>query len=1010
MKLSKLIALVSFAAFTQMSMAAMSFAPYEAIVASSGDIVLGEWNSSIEKGRAFADENNIPMLVFGGSPTCGHCHSMQTACNTEEFKAWAAEKRLVMVYGTSNDIKAFCRDADSSLTALPLMSIYWKKADGSVVWKSFTGMLGSMPSTTGDTLAAQLINSCELYIGGWPQLAGLESLAFTSSYEGARLEAEAGVTKFVDVPLERDAYMQGYSSTNRLTAVYGGQTILNQTVVWDANALEMSVRVAIPSGAGAGDEIGVTLYSSTGEERGSVKIFVVEAQENSPKNPLFIGERTAQTLGYGEWTMDLDVALAKYAAEAASKLLVLVGGSLWCPDCVMTDVHLLDTDGFKEWAVSNKVILVNIDIPNNPNEPEGTPCLLTRTVSEASANYRSGRGTIANEGEWQEAHQCGAGYLSRHMVTDAAAAAAYERNRRLASTNWTVGGWNNPERANQNRPGVPVFYTLTRQGTVAGCFDTFASTAPRSYDAAYLARLEELLALADGTSLLDSSWQTTTLSYDGTSAKGFSGALSAVDLTDAIALGTLDMIAAKQTITVRGTDSSVAITVNIVSVSEGEATTVATATDTLSSGVTLSCTMTPAEQYYVKVTASAAGTLSPDAAAANTSVAYTMTGTREEIENPFHNEWITSARKATLPLYAADGVSLAGFLELQLRKNGKVSAKISNAKKRLATLSGKWSDEISADGTATAKLEKKGYVVSLRITSEGVVTAVVSGAAALTSGKCALAEDYGDFVGSYAVALPLLDAAGVYCGDAYMTLSMASSATARKNGVMKYRVFLPDGKKLSGTTGVTGYDADFGVAPIAKASGVNSFAAAILVRRSAGTAPTRRAVIAVDGVKAVWNGSGFSRECGVYGSFIRSSDSLVTHSGVTQVAVAFDKSSIATSERFGALVSALYDGGAMSITAGSIAPAETVKNFRFKLNRATGVFQGRTALSFTGKERVNAKFTGVILPDWYSDCQCEEDGDTVVSKVFLPFGVGQCIFADKIGGKSVKRSFPMALE
>ena len=48
----------------------------------------------------------------------------------------------------------------------------------------------------------------------------------------------------------------------------------------------------------------------------------------------------------GEWTMDLDVALAKYRANADSKLLVLVSGSLWCPDCVMTDAHLLDRAEF----------------------------------------------------------------------------------------------------------------------------------------------------------------------------------------------------------------------------------------------------------------------------------------------------------------------------------------------------------------------------------------------------------------------------------------------------------------------------------------------------------------------------------------------------------------------------------------------------------------------------------------------------------------------------------------
>lgn len=982
---------------------------YDPIEPSTGPIVPGEWNENLDAGKAYAEANNVPMLAIYGTHDCANCRLLQTACNTDIFKEWAAKKQMVMVFNTTRAAQNFCRPSNSSIK--PFVCIYWPKTADLTVKEAFTGTMAAMPSQEGDTLEERLINSCDLYVGGYPQLVGFEYLEYTCNDEGARLEAEAGFTTYVDLPLYRESFMRGYPSTNRLTAVFRGQTIMDETIVWDVNALSMSARVAIPEGAEPGDEIAVSFFAQNGEDRGSVKIFVVEPQENSSKNPLFVGERTAETLGYGEWTMDLDVAKAKYAAEPDSKLLVLFGGALWCPDCVMLDVHLLDRAEFKEWALANNVILVNIDVPNNPHEPDGRPCLLTRVVYEASDNYRTGRGSITDESEYQEAYQSGAGYLSRHMVSDEAAAAVYARNKELATKNWKAGGWNFPERANQDRPGVPSLYTLSRSGELAGCFDAFSAVAPRSYNPAYLKRLDELIALADGGRLLDTSWQTTSLSYDGENASGVSETLSAVDMADAWALSPVASGAAQQTITVTGGDPSVVVTVDIVSVSSrGAPTTVATAKGALSAGVSVACTMTPGEAYYVVVTGASEGTLSPESASADTKVPYTIRGTREVIANPYSNDWITTPLKATLPLYSADGASLAGFMELQLKKTGKLSVKISNGKARIATLSGIWSDEIAADGTATALLEGKGLSVSLTMTADGAISASVTGSATMTSGKCALAADYGDFAGNYAVTLPLVNASGAYCGAAYMTLSMGADKASKARGKMKYKVFLPDGKKLSGTTGVTGRDANFGIVPIAKTSGVNSFTASLLVRRNGGTAATRRAVIAADGVRALWTNEGVVRECAVFGSFINKSDSLLELSDTDHVTLRFDAQAMDFSEKYGSFTGAAYEGGVVNISSGTMALAESVKGVTFKLNRATGIFQGKTALAFTGKEKVSAKFSGVILPDWYSDCQCQEDEDTVVPMVFLPFGGGQCTFSDYVNGKRVKRSVDVTLE
>ncbi len=66
-------------------------------------------------------------------------------------------------------------------------------------------------------------------------------------------------------------------------------------------------------------------------------------------------------------------------------------------------------------------------------------------------------------------------------------------------------------------------------------------------------------------------------------------------------------------------------------------------------------------------------------------------------------------------------------------------------------------------------------------------------------------------------------------------------------------------------------------------------------------------------------------------------------------------------------------------------------------------------MSFASKDNVSATFSGVILPSWFSDCECQEDGDMVVPMTFLPLGVGQLIFTDFADWRRVKRSIPVSL-
>ena len=105
-----------------------------------------------------------------------------------------------------------------------------------------------------------------------------------------------------------------------------------------------------------GQQITLELHNSTNGTLGAVvatsHITAVKS-ENSQKNPVGIGEKKAEELEWGEWTMDLDVALQKVrdynssTGEATSGggssllnaasskdrayTLLMLAGSLWCP-------------------------------------------------------------------------------------------------------------------------------------------------------------------------------------------------------------------------------------------------------------------------------------------------------------------------------------------------------------------------------------------------------------------------------------------------------------------------------------------------------------------------------------------------------------------------------------------------------------------------------------------------------------------------------------------------------
>ena len=1015
-------------------------------IETTSEATKGAWMENFAMATNLAFKTKTPMIMFWANSQCEYCERLENAINSDEFKAWqAAHPDYIYNFvfasgGVDQDPNAdsgameFAWSANGTITPLnlyPFVCLYWPKADGTMFAASRVGRAGLMDEASyraGKPLVEEFEAFIETQFSEYspeqsiPEYVGGE-LAFSAEYDNARLEAEVGNTKYVNIPLRRDVVTEGYVGTNTIKAIYGDETILDNALVWDEQQTSASVAVPIPADAIAGEKIAVTLYDDSGAARGTVNVHVVAERENSPKNPYFVGERTVDQLQYGEWTMDIDVAMAKYRANADSKLLALVGGSLWCPDCVMTDAHLLDRAEFREWAAANKVILVDIDIPNLPNTTS-SPSLLTRIVSRTSDSYVTGRGTI--EADEAQRYQSGAGYLSRHMVSEAAAAEIIERNRKLAGTNTLNGGWNSPDRANQNRTGVPIFVTLRRDGTLSGRLETFSAVAPSEFKSAYLNRLDELLATSDDASGADeeanASWQTTANEFSGVGTS--SGAtLSAVDLVDTYELAPIAEGAVEQSVTVAGENPNTTVTVSLLQVMDGMATTLATAEGTLSDQVTVRGAVGIGARYYVQISAAATGTLAIDSDSPSTVAAYTITGTRAEIANPYSNDWIARAATAVLPLYGSENgdTVLLGTLTLNMRKNKTISAKYSDGKKTLATFSGRWSvDDIAADGTARLALERKGYALVLSLKADGTIDARISnGDETLSSGECGLSDSYPDFAGYYTVLLPELNegaSSATLAGPSFMTLKMLS-ASMQKAGRFSYVVYLANGAKLSGSAYVTWYDADFGIVPILKVSGGYTVAISLKIRKDAGKAPSSRAVVALRGVTSrvacAKSGKAFDLSVGAYGSRYDKDSSLADQghvdSGLKFVWTA-DTSQISDSSAYGALESVTGNGSGLTVGAKGMAATGRTNGFSFKFNKTTGIFSGKTTLAFERRPKLSAKYLGIVLPGWFTDCDCSEDDDKLIPIVSLPFGVGYCVFSDKADHKTVTRSLPVEID
>lgn len=475
----------------------------------------GEWNSNYTAIKEKADADNVPLVAFWANPGCAFCTKLETALNTPEGYAWQKERGYYFVfgYGTSGEhgkVKSFTRHASG---LFPYVAVYWKQGlrGTSTQKKNFAGRSGMMTVTSGD-LANQFMQTVDYWLGDYAPPVSYVGGTFAGEEEtaGNRLEAEAGTTN-VTFTLVRDEAAAKVATNHLLTVTGPDGAVVTNTVVWTAGQSEQAFSLDL-AGFPAFDADGETLTLAVldeGDEVQDTRTVTFVARENAADNPLWIGERTAETLAFGEWTMDLDAATNKVAATADDAYtLIAVSGSYWCPDCANNERNFLNVanaegeNRFRAWAAERNVALVTVDVPNFKSMDGAfeSPTLLSRGAFKTTlARAREYPASGADAALTNALRRSGLGYLTRKGVSDEAAAAVLARNHALVRRG---GLLHSPLDGNDNRTGVPIYVLLRKDGTVAARLTRFAAVSPMASARAQwddiVKRFDEMLALAAG--------------------------------------------------------------------------------------------------------------------------------------------------------------------------------------------------------------------------------------------------------------------------------------------------------------------------------------------------------------------------------------------------------------------------------------------------------------------------------------------------------------------------------
>lgn len=933
-------------------------------------VTRGVWNSNFDVVLEYARGAHVPMLLYHGRTSCPHCVELKTCLGKPDFTEWQAKRRFAMCLNLDAKSKAkefsatgvsFPSGEAQSLNTVPRVSVYWLKPNGEEVHVSFKGGSPAFMPVKGANLEMSVADSVDAVLAAAGYVDETPSAFRCGDVEGNRLEAEP-TTAYVDVGIVRT---RGETAvTEQLQIDYPaelGRASVTKAVGWTVGETEKSVRVEVPP-AEVGSRIGLTLIDKDGNAVAVSHITYVGAVVRSA-NPLWIGERTAETLQPGEWTMDFDLAIAAAARQTGDAFtLVLVEGALWSSNTALTAANLLDREDFLNWASEHKAYLVAVDVPESA---DGVSLL----------------------------SQGGAGYMSRKMIDEKAAGEIAARNAQLAADLLR------PESERTDRPDVPALVLLDKAGAVRGRIELFASSAPSVPAAGYLMRLDELLAAADDPEEeRNAHWLTAEQEVPATGA--FGATLSGADLCDVVRLsGVAPDTRQRADVSFLDGDPERICELSLVELRERTATVVETAVGRVGDGLSLSAPiLTKSAAYCLRLRVADLSDAAAFGNPSNLTVRYEVKLSSEPLgaADAFAGGASTPF-SATIPLMA--GIDLKGLtvvvgqLSVSGTKTGKVSAKFTGTESKAVKFSGSW-QSADAAGCRHALLDgRNGERLYLTRTADGRLSALLADAASRFAGDGAdtlfvgtgaesAADGLGDFAGLYNVALESDGGSSGLAGHAYLQLKFMS-ASALKKGQASVSGLMPDGKAFSGKAFVT--------------KGPDGLAEVTLFKRVASGVISAAFSLAKPDVPRTIDALPAIRSAFV--PTAKGLDSPVTTYRARGCAFPADLKPAALCERFAVgpdLTVYAEDEAVVTVTAEEkkfvAGPGEKVS-----YAPRTGIFSGKTNVLQSDGRLASGTFKCMFIPGWGGDPQG------------APVGFGTLSYKEKVDGKSVTKSRPVEL-
>ncbi len=526
-------------------------------------VTLGKWHVNYKKCLNYAQNNKVPLIaVWSNGDACGHCVLFENAVNHANFKKWMKNSGIVFLFIHSGDKKSapkdYMQESDyfhwvrGKNTSFPFIYIYWPAGNvkvhtvGDTVDKLATGAKAADNAVSyfKSKLKNYKYNPTPADNGGTLDSGNLD------------LEVEEGAGS-VQLHISRPAAAQSLIGTNTVRVISADKANTNNiVVVWDKAQSYTNISIDVSGSPKEGAEMPLQLINAAGKTVNSSVIKVVKEPPNSPANPRWMGERTQDTLGWGEWTMDIDAATNKVNAYNAGKTplatsgkmklgasgdkaytLLLVGGSQWCPDCMRADEYLFETSEFRTWASeTHKIACVAVDVPPFAAGLNEYPCLLNSLHTTDTNKWYCG--------------ESGAAYVSRKMRTPEdleLAEEILERNLSYVNNTVTNGGFCLPENVGSDgntsvwKTGVPCAILLRGDGTVAGRLFQFSNSTSAMTDgtataATMVKRLDEMLQQdEDAAEEVNDSISTTT-STIGKREEITGNSLSFTDVADVFQL------------------------------------------------------------------------------------------------------------------------------------------------------------------------------------------------------------------------------------------------------------------------------------------------------------------------------------------------------------------------------------------------------------------------------------------------------------------------------------------